>query len=106
MTMETNARYGGKPLLRLLECYVLWAIEELPERESSSLASMTPKLQNLYKSNGSWQEIIAGTVNMDANMPDRLKALWARNTEIARQNGTVLTPQQFAEMVVDDNFAD
>ena len=103
--MQPNLRYAGKPLLRLLECYVLWAIDELPEKESSSLVSMTPKLQNLYKSNGSWQEIMAGTVSMDADMPDRLKGLWMRNTEIARQNGAVLTPQQFAEMVVDDNFA-
>ncbi len=103
--METVTRYVGKPLLRLLECYVLWAIDELPEKESSTLNSMVPKLQMLYKSNGSWQEIIAGTVSMDADMPSKLKALWARNAEIGRQTGVILTPQQFAELVVDDNFA-
>ncbi|PSJ42189.1 hypothetical protein [Allosphingosinicella deserti] len=103
--MQANPRYAGKPLLRLLECYVLWAIDELPEKEASSLVSMTPKLQNLYKSDGQWQDIIAGTVDMDAEMPERLKVLWARNVEIAQQNGAALTPQQFAEMVVDDNFA-
>lgn len=103
--MQPNPRYAGKPLLRLLECYVLWAIDELPEKESSSLVSMTPKLQELYKSDGQWQDIIAATVGMDVEMPDHLKALWTRNMEIARQNGAVLTPQQFAEMVVNDNFA-
>jgi hypothetical protein len=104
--MQANPRYVGKPLLRLLECYVLWAIDELPEKDASSLVSMTPKLQNLYRSDGQWQDIVAGTVGMDSEMPERLKVLWARNVEIARQNGAELTPQQFAEMVVDDNFAD
>ncbi|WP_426425817.1 hypothetical protein [Bradyrhizobium genosp. A] len=42
---------------------------------------------------------------MDAEMPERLRVLWMRNMEIARQNDAVLTPQEFAEMVVDDNFA-
>jgi hypothetical protein len=102
--MQSNSRYEGKQLIRLLECYVLWAIDELPDREYSSLLRMTPKLQELYGSSGCWQEIIAGTVGADMEMPQRLKQLWARNLEIARQNGTSLLPQQFAEMVVDDNF--
>lgn len=102
--MHANPRYVGKPLLRLLECYVLWAIDELPEKDASSLVRMTPKLQDLYGSDGRWQDIIAGIFDMNAGMPEQLKSLWARNVEIARQNGAVLTPQQFAEMVVDDNF--
>jgi hypothetical protein len=42
---------------------------------------------------------------MGADMPKHLNALWARNTEIARKHGVVLEPQEFAEMVVDENFA-
>lgn len=103
--MNANPRYAGKPLLRLLECYVLWAIDELPEKEASTLVTMTPKLRDLYKSEGRWQDIIAGIFDMSAGMPGQLKVLWTRNVEIAGQNGVVLTPQQFAEMVVDENFA-
>lgn len=103
--MNANPRYAGKPLLRLLECYVLWAIEELPEKEASSLVTMTPKLRGLYKSDGQWQDIIAGIFEMSAEMPEQLKGLWRRNEQIARRNGVVLSPQQFAEMVVDENFA-
>jgi hypothetical protein len=29
-----EARYNGKPLLRLLELYVLWAIDELDSKQS------------------------------------------------------------------------
>jgi hypothetical protein len=104
--MNANPRYVGKPLLRLLECYVLWSIDELPAKDAASLASMTPKLRELYKSDGQWQDIIAGIFDMSAEMPKHLKALWAKNVEIARKSGAVLLPQQFAEMVVDENFAD
>ncbi len=103
--MSTDPRYAGKPLLRLIECYVLWAIDELPEKESAALVSMTPKLREIYRSEGSWQEVIAATLHFGAEMPTRLKALWERNLDIARQNNVELTPQQFEEMVVDENFA-
>lgn len=103
--MQANPRYVGKPLLRFFELYVLWAIDELTEKETASLESMTPKLQNLFKSDGTWQDIIAGIADMGADMPKHLNALWARNTEIARKHGVVLEPQEFAEMVVDENFA-
>ena len=33
-----------------------------------------------------------------------VKSLWTKNSEIAQRNGLSLEPQQFAEMVVDDNF--
>jgi hypothetical protein len=104
-TVSTNPRYAGKPLLRLIECYVLWAIDELPENEAAALEGMTPKLQDLYRIKGSWQEVIAKTLDFNPQMPDRFRAMWTRNLEIARQNGVELSPQQFAEMVVDENFA-
>ncbi|MPS29672.1 MAG: hypothetical protein E2576_07250 [Alcaligenaceae bacterium] len=103
--MEANSRYVGKPLLRLVECYVLWAIGELPEKESLSLLNMTPKLQALYETDGQWQDIMAGIIGSTGDMPGQLKALWRKNKEIARSNHVVLTPQEFTEMVVDNNFS-
>jgi hypothetical protein len=35
-----------------------------------------------------------------------LGKLWERDCEIARQNRVILTTQQFAEMIVDQNFGD
>ena len=34
--MTSNTRYQGKPLLRLLECYVLLAIGRLGEKEAAA----------------------------------------------------------------------
>jgi len=41
---------------------------------------------------------------METETPSEIRDMWARNLEIARANSVKLTPQQFAEMVVDDNF--
>lgn len=102
--MTTAPRYNGKPLLRLLECYVLWAIEHISEEELKALKEMTPKLQQIYKVQGDWQQVISEAVQLPENLPDLIRGLWHKNSEIVRKAGTTLTAQQFAEMFVDQNL--
>src|SRR5260221_2912114 len=66
---------------------------------------MTPKLQSTYKVPGSWHEVIASAVRIPMDMPVAIRRMWEKNTEIARANEATLTPQQFAEMFVDQNLA-
>lgn len=99
-----NARYQGKPLLRLLECYVLWAIGQLPASQDDTLKEMTPKLQAIYGVQGTWQQVVVAAVQLPPNMPQMIRDLWAKNTEIAQKNRVTLAPQQFAEMFVDQNL--
>ena len=100
-----NARYDGKPLLRLLELYILRSIGELPVPEEQTLEKMAPKLQSMYGGGGQWHEAIAAAVQMPPALPTIIRDIWDKNLEIARANGATLTPQQFAEMFVDRNFA-
>ncbi len=99
-----NPRYREKPFLRLLECYVLWAIDELPLARAQTLREMTPTLRSTYHVEGDWQEIIAAVMELPENMPSLIRDLWVKNQQIARQAGATLTPQQFAEMFVDENL--
>jgi hypothetical protein len=99
-----SKRYEGKPFLKLLDCYVLWAIDELPVENAQSLKEMTPKLQSLYGQDGDWQQIVSAVMELPPNMPALVTELWIKNTEIARQNGVSLTPMRFAEMFVDSNL--
>ena len=101
--MASNPRYDGKPLLRLLELYVLRAIVELPQTEQRTLERMAPKLQAIYGGNGEWQEAVAA-VHMPADMPAAIRDMWAKSLEIARANGVTAAPQKFAEMFVDENL--
>jgi hypothetical protein len=102
--MTSNLRYQGKPLLRLLECYVLWMIDALPEKEATALKEMTPKLQSIYRMQGDWQRIVASVMQVPSNMPTLIREMWMKNTKIAQRSDTTLTPQQFAEMFVDQTL--
>src|SRR4051812_8666199 len=101
----TPARYQGKPLLRLLECYVLKVIGGLSASETANLVALRPKLAQLYGVQGTWDEIIAVTMKLPSNLPQLIVGMWDRNQGIAKANGVTLSPQQFAEMFVDQNLA-
>jgi hypothetical protein len=102
--MVTDPRYDGKPLLKLLELYVLKAIGELSQDDEDRLNAMASKLQATFGGGGQWHEAIESAVRMDADTPQQLRDMWTRNLETARVHGVKLTPQQFAEMVADENF--
>lgn len=91
-------------MLRLLECYVLWAIGKLERKEEQTLGQMEPKLRQVFNQQGDWREILARGMSLPANMPELIRANWAENLEIAKQHSATLAPQQFAEMFVDDNL--
>ena len=101
-----TTRYQGRPLLRLLECYVLWAIDSLSDADAARLSEMTPKLRSIYRAEGNWPDVLATVMEMAPDTPERIRGLWAKNQEIAKRNSTTLTPQQFAEMFVDRNWRD
>ena len=104
--MSDDPRYTGKPLLRLLEFYVLRAIDELPLPEQEALDRLGPKLQTVYGGDGSWHEAVAAAVRMPPETAAAIRDMWTKNLEIAHANGVApLTPQKFAEMVVDENLS-
>jgi hypothetical protein len=104
MSNPANPRYKGKPLLGLLEYYVLWAIGELSEKQASFMEEITPKLRSTFHREGDWQSIITAEMEFPAHLPTKIREFWVRNLEIARVAGVHLSPQQFAEMFVDENF--
>ena len=103
--MVSNPRYDGKPLLKLLEFYVLKAIGELSPNDEDRLNAMAPRLQGIFGGGGRWHDAIESAVRMETETPSEIRSMWARNLEIARANGVQLIPQQFAEIFVDANFA-
>jgi hypothetical protein len=102
--MISDPRYDGKPLLRLLDVYVLWAIGKLPPDQENGLNRMAPKLQARFGGGGQWHEAVERAVGMEAEAAQDIRDMWARNQEVARAHGLTLTPEEFAMMVVDDNF--
>lgn len=101
----SSSRYEGKPLLKLLESYVLWTIGQLPAKDEEVLMQITPKLQSIYGIQGDWQQIVSEVMELPPNIPALIKALWAKNAQIPNGNGLPLAPQHFAEMFVDNNLS-
>jgi hypothetical protein len=91
-----SVRYKGKPLLRLMELYVLSVIGETSTDEEITLEKMTPRLQQLYGTSGSWQDAIVAAVGFPASFPDDVRGRWEDNKFSGQTQ-----PQQFAEMIVD-----
>jgi hypothetical protein len=99
-------RYAGRPLLRLLECYVLSIIGHLGEKETAALSLMTPKLGAVYGMTGSWREIVAKQLELPGNFHTQVKNFWTGYQAHVKAQGVPADPNEFAMSFVDQNFPD
>jgi len=97
----SNDRYQGKPLLILLENYVLSCIGCLPPERVPTLINI---VRHVYGGGDDWKVTLRSTLHLGDILDDNLKQMWLRNQDIARQISQVLLPEDFARMVVDQNF--
>lgn len=99
-----NPRYNGKPLLRLIELYVIDVVGELTPEDAKKLEAMTPKLRQVYSTTGDWRDAIAKALAFPDTMPEMIRDMWSENQKVARENKTLLTAEDFAVMFVDVNI--
>ena len=99
-----TSRYSGRPFLRFLEWYVLWAIGELSDSDTAALEELTPMLQKTYGSYRDWHEIVASVMEFPSTLPASLQQMWARDRATACRRQQKPSAQAFAEMVVDENL--
>ena len=97
-------RYSGKPFLRLLECYVLNAIGQLDESQCLVLQRMEPKLREVYKTDGSWIDIVAEQMDFPLELNEQLQDIWKGYSEYVTRQGLKPDPNQFVAQFVDENF--
>ena len=97
-------RYDGKPLLRLLECYVLDSIGELDSEMRSTLVKMEPKLSETFESKRGWDSILECALKLPANTRSQIKEFWVGYSEAAIKQGLPVDPDVFSIQFVDQNF--
>ena len=97
-------RYEGRPFLHLLECFVLWSVDELPASQAAILDEMAPKLASAYGSAGSWQDIVAAQMELSPELTDALRGMWERTLAGAGGQRDTVDPKLWAQQVVDLNF--
>jgi hypothetical protein len=95
-------RYKSKPLLILLENYVLDCIGCLPKDKVPTITSM---IQRVYGGGDDWKATLRSVLHLDESLDENLRQMWVRNQDLARQANQALPPEDFARMVVDQNFS-
>jgi hypothetical protein len=95
-------RYAGRPLLIVLENYVLDCIGELPPEKQALARSV---VQRVWAGGDDWKATVRAQLQLEPSLDEALRGMWSRNQELARQHVQSLHPIQFAKMIVDQNFA-
>ncbi|WP_240456988.1 hypothetical protein [Acidovorax sp. 1608163] len=102
----TANRYNSNPFLRLLDCFVLDAINMLDNNQLEILNRLEPGLSKTYDMQGTWREIVAAQMNFADTVPARIREFWEGYKGAAQQQGVPADPDEFVVSFVDQNFAD
>ena len=95
-------RYQGRPLLIIIENYISDSIGALERERQDQVRGV---VQRTFGGADDWKQTMRGVLELEENLDEQLNQMWLRNQELARSNGVVLHPVQFAKMVADQNFA-
>ena len=105
MSSFEESRYEGRPLLRLLESYVLSSIGHLGEDQEHALNLMAPMLAETFGVRASWFDIVAIHMEFPASLPQKIKQIWEDGLVRANALNFEVHPEEFARQFVDVNFA-
>jgi hypothetical protein len=94
------SRYKGRPLLILLENYVLACIGELPP--DSNVAAV---VQKAFGGGDDWMQTLREKLDLNSAIDEAIREMWTKNQAIAKEHKEQLHPVQFAKLVADRNFA-
>ena len=95
-------RYEGKPLLTILEYYVLSSIDRLTAEREAELRTLT---QQIYGGDSNWRATLQTHFQILDSMDRELRQMWLTHQNLAWDARVNLVPEDFARVVVDQNFA-
>lgn len=96
-------RYRGRPLLIVLENYILAAIGELPADKQAGVAKI---VQTVFGGGPDWMKTVRAQLHLGDGLDATLRGMWERNQATAARNGVPLRPVQFAKIFADQNFVE
>ncbi len=100
-----STRYTGKPLLRLVDSYVLDAIGHLPPEVDAKMTEMEPKYREAFGGTGSWRDIVAEQMRFPAGLPGAIREVWNKGrVKFLAEQGYEPDPAQFTWSFVDSKF--
>jgi hypothetical protein len=97
-------RYKDRPLLRLLDCYVLDVIGELPQEQRQTLERLEPRLHEVFGSAGSWRDIVEEQMGFVPAVTLGIETLWAAFQQNEGRLGKKNLAGEFVREFVAQNF--
>jgi hypothetical protein len=104
MTKPTDdERYEGRPLVRVLDLYVLSLIGELPVDSSAVVAEL---IRRTFPSSpdDTWQAALERELHLGPNLKRKIQTMWAGYQSFERNHGRGAESARFVRSVVDENF--
>jgi len=100
-----TTRYTGKPLLRLVDSFVLDAIGHLPPEVDAKMTEMEPRFRKAFGATGTWREIVAEQMKFPAGLAGAIREVWTKGRVLfLSENGYEPDPGQFTRSFVDSKF--
>ena len=102
---KVNPRYDGRPLLRLLDAYVLDAIGHLDPDQDAELRAMEPELRREWGGTGGWRELCAAQMRFPDGMAGAVREVWDKGrARFIETEGYEPNAVQFTRSFVDSKF--
>lgn len=87
------------------KAFILDTLKELPTEKSDLIGNMN--LDNVFSTDfNDWKKTIKKVLNLSDTIEIAIKDLWIRNSEIAKNDGTELNADQFADLFIENYFVE
>jgi hypothetical protein len=105
MTESEINRYLGKPLLKLLDSYVLDALGVLDDKTASWLAQEAQRFAEIFGVTAAdWQGVVEAAMDMPPDSQAALRELWEAVVREKLLRGSEPDVLKFAHAMVDQRF--
>ena len=89
----------------LFKAFILDTLKELPTKKSDLIGNMN--LDNVFSTEfDDWKKTIKKVLNLSDTIEIAIKDLWLRNSEIAKNDGTELNADQFADLFIENYYVE
>jgi len=92
------------PAAVLLESYVLDTIGALSDERAKQASRVVQRVFD--REPGNWRAGLREEFGLAPGTDDQLRAMWLQARAVASRQQSDITPDQFAAMVVEENFSD
>jgi hypothetical protein len=96
-------RYAGRPLLRLLDDYVLDVVGALPAETHPVLLEVV-HLAYPNTAGATWQEVLENELGLEPDLRRKIHAMWLDYGKFMADQGHTADPSEFAVSFADENF--